>query len=123
MSSKGRFSINDLRFNPSPPPIKGGREFSKSPLEAFLKIEDILSHYALGNIDLEYALQALNYARNAVIPKLNYPQDTKDVLIQLYNEAINLLRRLGSRERVKEWLLGKGPPRSTYTMLDKFIKK
>ncbi|RLG86455.1 MAG: hypothetical protein DRO18_04390 [Thermoprotei archaeon] len=115
------FDLKKLRFNPAPPSIKEGRKFSKSPMEVFLKIEDILSHYALGNIDYEHAIKALNYARNAIIPKLSYNKDVKEGLIRAYDEAIKLLTKLKSRERVKEWLLSNGPPRRIVTLTD-FMK-
>ena len=116
------FSLKDLRFNPFPPPIKGGREFSKNPKEVFLKIEDILCHYALGNISYEHALQALNYAKNAIIPKLSYSQNIKEELINIYNEAIVLLKKLRTKDKVKEWLLSNGPPRKSFKSLDLFLK-
>jgi len=108
-----RFNLRSLRFNPRPPPIKGGREFSRDYYEAFYKIEDIFSHYVLGNIDLDHALKTLNYARYAIIPKLGYPSDVKKELLEAYDEAVKLLNRLRSREKVKEWLLSNGPPRET----------
>lgn len=106
-----RFNLKDLRFNPKPPPIKGGREFSRGFYEAFYKIEDVLSHYALGNIDFDHAVKSLNYARYAIIPKLGYPKDVKEELLKVYDEVMKLLYRLRSREKIKEWLLSNGPPR------------
>ncbi|HIQ03127.1 MAG TPA: HAD family hydrolase [Desulfurococcales archaeon] len=106
-----RFNLKDLRFNPRPPPVKGGREFSRDYYEAFYKIEDVFSHYVLGNIDFDHAVKSLNYARYAIIPKLGYPKDVKEELLRVYDEAVKLLYRLRSRDKVKEWLLSNGPPR------------
>ena len=113
--------INNLRFNPSPPPVSGGRKFSKSAREAFYKIEDILSHFALGNISLDHAIRALNYAKNAIIPQQNYPEDVIKKLIEAYNEAISVLNKLRTPEKVKEWLLSHGPPRRAGVSLDSFF--
>lgn len=115
------FRFEDLRFNPHPPPLKGGREFSRGPEEAFYKVEDILSHYILGNITLEHAIRALNYAKNAIIPKMSYSSDVKVELIQIYDKAIMLLKRLRSREKIKEELLKHGEPRRAIRTLEDFL--
>lgn len=122
MSSQERkFRLEDIRFNPNPPPVKGGREFSKGPEEAFKKIEDIFSHYVLGNIDFEHAEKALMYAKNAIIPRQKYPKEVIEELKKLYEEAIRILRRLRTREKVKEWLLSHGPPRRETATLEEFF--
>jgi len=69
------FAVKNLRFNPNPPPISGGRQFSKSPREAFYKVEDILSHFARGEITINRAIKSLNYARHVIIPFQNYPKE------------------------------------------------
>ena len=116
-----RFRLEDLRFNPRPPPMKGGREFSLGPEQAFRKLEDILSHFALGRITLTHALQAINYAKNAIIPKQPYSEEEKKELIELYEAAARKLRELGTPERVKRWLLSHGPPRKEGVSLDEFL--
>jgi len=115
------FSLEKIKFNPAPPPIQGGREFSKGPMEAFLKVEDILSHFALGNISLEHAIKALNYARYAIIPYQNYPQEVIRELDKLYDEAVKLLIRLRTPENVKKWLQERGY-RKIMKRLDEFFK-
>ena len=115
--------LDNIRLNPHPPPIRGGREFSRNYKEAFLKIEDILSHYALGNIDYEYAIKALLYAKNAIIPKMNYSKEIRKKLINLYDEALKLLQRLRTPEKIKQWLLNNGPPRLTSKSLENYMRK
>ncbi|MHA1616223.1 MAG: hypothetical protein ACTSX9_02835 [Candidatus Njordarchaeales archaeon] len=115
------FSLEQLKFNPTPPPIQGGREFSKGPIEAFLKIEDILSHFALGNISLDHAIRALNYARFAIIPYQKYPKEAIEKLDKLYDEAVKLLVKLRTPERVKQWLEQRGY-RKVVKRLDEFFK-
>ena len=117
-----RYKLEDLRFNPNPPPMKGGREFSLGPRQAFLKVEDILSHFALGRITLAHAIQALNYAKNAIIPNQDYPEEEKQALIKLYEEAVRKLRELATPERVKQWLLSHGPPRAAGVSLELFMQ-
>lgn len=114
-----KFRLEDLRFNPNPPPIKGGREFHLRAEEAFLKIEDILSLYAQGRIDFDYALRALNYAKNAIIPKMPYSEEEKRELLEVYEEAIRVLKRLRTPKAIMKWLLSHGPPRkSGISLLD-----
>ena len=115
------FKLENLRFNPLPPPIQGGREFSKGPIEAFLKIEDILSHFALGKISIDHAVRSLNYARFAIIPFLGYPKEILSRLDKLYEEAVKILERLRTPENVKRWLLSHGPPRKIVKKLDEFF--
>ncbi|MCS7365992.1 MAG: hypothetical protein NDF54_11190 [archaeon GB-1867-035] len=117
------FSLSALRFNPNPPPLNKGRKFNRGVKEAFLKIEDILSHFALGNIDLDHAVKALNYAKNAIIPFQNYSAEDIDKLITLYNDAINLLLRLKKPSEIKKWLLSNGPPRVSHIKLEDFFKQ
>ncbi len=117
-----KFKLEELRFNPNPPSLSGGRKFSKSSREAFLKVEDILSHYAQGNIDFEHAIKALNYAKNAIIPFQNYKPEDIAELIKLYDEAQKILFNLKSPKKVKEWLLSHGPPRRKHAKLDEFFK-
>ena len=117
------FKLSNLRFNPHPPPIRGGREFSRSYREAILKVEDIFSHYALGNISYDHAMRALLYARNAIIPNMPYPEEIKNKLLKFYDEAIDMLRSLRTPERVKQWLLSNGPPRAKPMSLDQFMKR
>lgn len=118
-----KLSLSALRFNPNPPPIVKGRKFSRGVREAFLKIEDILSHFAIGNIDLEHAVKALNYAKNAIIPFQNYSAEDIDRLITLYDDAIKLLLRLRKPDEIKRWLLSHGPPRVTHIKLEDFFKQ
>jgi len=106
-----KINLKNLRFNPDPPPVKGGREFSKNYNEVLYKIEDVLSHYVLGNIDFDRAVKALNYARHAIIPNLKYSHEILERLKNVYDEALELLQKLRTREKVKEWLLSNGPPR------------
>ena len=117
-----KFKLEDLRFNPNPPPISGGRKFSKGSREAFFKIEDILSHYALRNIDFDHAVKALNYAKSAIIPFQNYKPEDIAELIALYDEALRVLMKLKNPLKVKEWLLSHGPPRREHVKLDEFFK-
>ena len=116
-------TLEKLQFNPNPPPISGGRRFSKSPREAFYKIEDILSHFAQGKITFDRAIKSLNYARHAIIPFQNYPQEVVEKLDKLYDEAIRILKKLRTPEKVKEWLLSHGPPRKPHKTLENFFKK
>lgn len=117
-----KLDLDNLRFNPIPPPIKDGREFSKGPLEAFRKIEDILSLFAAEKITLEHAIRALNYARFAIIPYQSYPKEVIRKLDQLYHETILLLEKLRTPEKVRQWLLQKGAPRKIVKKLDEFFK-
>ncbi len=112
------YKLDDIRLNPNPSPIKGGREFRKGPREAFLKIEDILSHFALGHINLEHALKALRYARYSIIPFQPYPDEIKEKLFSLYDEAIKILEKLRTPQKVKAWLLSHSPPRKPKTILE-----
>ncbi len=118
--AKRKYRPEDLRLNFNPPPISGGRNFAKGPREAFLKVEDILSHYALGNITLEHALKALRYALHAILPLQKYSEEDLLNLKMLYKEAIEILEKLKSPHRVKEWLLSHGPPK-TIKKLDEFF--
>ncbi len=113
-----RFRLEDLKYNPSPPDIKGGREFSKGPMEAFLKIEDILSHFADGRIDYEHAMRALQYAAYAIIPKMRYPEDVIRELVSCYEKATSLLKRLRRPESVKRWLMSHGVRKERTTILE-----
>jgi len=122
-SGKLEFTVENLRFNPNPPPISGGRQFSKSPEEAFYKVEDVLSHFAQGKITIDRAVKSLNYARHAIIPFQNYSQEVLEKLDKLYEEAIKILNKLKTPEKVKEWLLSHGPPRKTHKTLESFFKK
>jgi len=115
------FSLNDLRFNPLPPPLQGGREFSKGPIEAFLKIEDIFSLFAMGKLALDHAIRALNYARFAIIPFQGYPEEIVKKLDALYEEAVKVLEKLRTPDNVKKWLLSHGPPRKMIKRLDEFF--
>ena len=115
------FRLEDLRFNPMPPPLQGGREFSKGPMEAFLKIEDILSLFAMRKITIDHAIRALNYARYAIIPFQGYPKEILEKLDQLYDAAVKQLERLRTPENVKKWLLSHGPPRKIIKRLDEFF--
>ncbi len=114
-------TLKDIRLNLKPPPLKGGREFSKGPEEAFRKIEDILSLYALEKISYDEAVRALNYAKVIIRFRVRYPEDVKEHLIKLYDEAIKLLKRLKTPKRVKEWLLSNGPPRKGGADLTQFL--
>ena len=114
-------TIKNLRYNPIPPPIKGGREFSKGPIEAFLKIEDVLSLFADGKIPLDTAKKALLYARNAILPKQRYKKEILDKLIKIYDEAIDTLDKLRSPDKVKKWLLEHGQPRKKIRKLNEFF--
>lgn len=116
------FTVEKLRFNPNPPPISGGRQFSKSPREAFYKVEDVLSYFAQGEITSDRAIKALNYARHAIIPFQNYPQEVVEKLDKLYDGAIRILKKLRTPEKVKEWLLSHGPPRKLQKTLENFFK-
>ncbi len=115
------FTIKNLRYNPMPPPLKGGREFSKGPMEAFLKIEDVLSLFADRRIPLDTAKKALLYARHAILPKQRYKKEILDRLIKIYDEVIDVLDRLRSPDRVKEWLLEHGSPRKKIRKLGEFF--
>jgi len=117
------FTVKNLRFNPNPPPITGGRQFSKSPREAFFKVEDILSHFTQGKITIDRAIKSLNYARHAILPFQNYPKEIVEKLDKLYDEAIKILKKLRTPEKVKEWLLSHGPPRKPHKTLESFFKK
>lgn len=117
-----KLELSALRFNPNPPPIGKGRKFSRGVKEAFLKIEDILSHFALKNIDLEHAVRALNYARNAIIPFQNYSAEDIRKLGELYDDAIKLLLKLKDPDKIKRWLLSNGPPKVTHIKLEDFFK-
>lgn len=122
-SGEIEFILEKLRFNPNPPPIGGGRQFSKSPREAFYKVEDILSYFAKGEITFDRAIKSLNYARHAIIPFQNYPQEIVEKLEKLYDEAIKILKKLRAPEKVKEWLLSHGSPRKPQKTLESFFKK
>jgi len=117
-----RFKLEDLRLNLNPPPILKGRKFSKGASEAFYKVEDILSHYALRRISLEHAIRALKYAKDAIIPFQNYRPEEIAELLRLYGEAIKILLKLNSPDKVKQWLLSHGPPKRLHTKLDEFFK-
>ena len=114
-------SLENIKFNPAPPPVQGGREFSKGPMEAFLKVEDILSHFALGNISLDRAIRSLNYARFAIIPYQNYPREIVEKLDKLYEDAVKLLIKLRTPENVRQWLESRGY-RKVLKRLDEFFK-
>ena len=116
-----KVGLEDLRFNPQPPPLKGGREFSKGPMEAFYKVEDILSLFAMGKITIDHAIRALNYAKFAIIPYQGYPRDIREKIDELYSDAVNILMRLRTPNNVKKWLLSHGQPRKTIKRLDEFF--
>lgn len=103
-------NVQNLRYNPLPPPLKRRREFSQGPIEAFLKA-DILSRYADEIIDLEMARRTLLYARHTILPKQRYSREVLGLLEHIYDEAIGILDRLRQTIRVKNWLLSHGPPR------------
>ena len=100
---------------------RGGREFARGPREAFLKIEDIFSSFALGKITLDHAVKALNYARRVIIPKMGYPEDVKKELLDSYDEAVRLIKKLLTPKRVKEWLLSHGPPKREGVSLERWL--
>ncbi len=118
----GKIQIKNLRYNPMPPPLKGGREFSKGPIEAFYKIEDILSLFADGKISVETAKRALMYARHAILPNQKYKRDILERLEMIYDEAINILEKFRNPKKIKEWLLSHGEPRKMIQRLDEFFK-
>lgn len=115
-----RFKLVNLRLNLNPPPISGGRNFSKGPSEAFLKIEDVLSHYALGHVNLEHAIKALRYALYAILPSQNYREEDLSELKNAYRQAIRKLEELRTPEKVREWLLSHGTPKIV-KKLDEFF--
>jgi len=92
-------------------------------MEAFYKVEDVLSHFAQGKITIDRAIKSLNYARHAIIPFQNYSQEVLEKLDKLYENAIEILNKLKTPEKVKEWLLSHGPPRKTHKRLESFFKK
>jgi len=52
---------------------------------------------------------------------MNYPKDVKEKLINLYDEALKLMQRLRTRDRIKQWLLSNGPPRSISKSLEDYL--
>ena len=116
-----KFSINDLRYNPSPQPLK--RKIVGSPFQAFLYIEDILNHYIKGNLTLDETISLLINFRDITLLTQGYSESDTQALRKLCDDVIQLLIDLRSRESLKKWLLSRGKPRSISKIDDFFSSK
>lgn len=91
-----------LRFNPYPGPLKG-RKLYLDPMKAVRLLEDVLSHYVLGNIGLEEAVRYLEATRTVTLKAQGYSKADLELLEKLYDETVRVLLQK-SREEVEEWL-------------------
>ncbi len=112
-----RFSINDLRYNPNPPPL-GKRKLVGNPLQAFLYIEDIVNYYVMGKLSIEEAINLLVNFRDITIPTQGYSEEDVKCLQKICDDVIKLLVEYKSRSDLKDWLLSKGKPRTISKILD-----
>ena len=116
-----RYAISMLRLNLRPEPLEvGARRYSKGPEQVVLRLEDILSHYALGKIDLNKAYKAVIRLKYGVVPFQGYSPEEVEGLKVLCDAVLAKLLELRSPKRVREWLLGHGPPKGAVS-LDKFF--
>ncbi|MCD6369513.1 MAG: hypothetical protein J7L38_06945 [Thermoproteales archaeon] len=104
-------SVSLLRYNLNPRELKK-RDLRGDSKKAVEFLEDILSHYIQGKISFEEARNLIVHYRDIVIPSLDYIPEVKENIRGLFHEVLNIISKLRSPSKVKEWLLSHGPPRS-----------
>lgn len=86
-----------LRFNEFPGSLKG-RKLYLDPMKAVRLLEDILSHYVLGNISREEAISFLEATGKVTLKAQGYSQRDVEILEKLYEQAIYWLRSYSKEE-------------------------
>jgi len=114
--------LDILKYNPNPAPLTEGRNLRKDSRQAIVFLEDVISHYIQGRLSFEEMVQIISHYKRLVLPALDYPEDVKRNLIELYGSALKVVTQLRKPSKVKAWLLSHGPPRSSES-IDKFMKE
>jgi len=107
-----------LCVNPTLLDIKKGFKNSR---EALNFLENVLSMYALAEIDYSKTIYLIEYVLNAVIPFQGLQKNEEKLLSEIYRTVLSLLREKREREDIKKWLLSHGPPRKRLRTLDEFL--
>ncbi|MEZ0346238.1 MAG: hypothetical protein ABWK01_06790 [Infirmifilum sp.] len=99
-------SLAKLRIRENPGPLLR-RKLLYDPRLAVQYLEDILSHYILGNITREQAESLISSTMNVTLLTQGYAQGDVEKLRSLYAQALELIRVTGSPEELRR-ALGRG---------------
>lgn len=102
---KESLNLPGLRLKEKPGPLLR-RKLLYNPRLAVEYLEDILSHYVLGNITREEAIALVSSTLNVTLLTQGYAPEDLEKLRGLYSQALQLLKNTGSPEDVKRIITG-----------------
>jgi len=117
-----KYSLENIRLNMKPGPISFKRVLRRDAEEMISLIEDIVSSYVLGKINLDRTIELIQYLSYGIIPYQNYSIDSKNNLRELCENLVKKLKELGKREKVEKWLKTHGIIQGKNIGLDKYMR-
>lgn len=95
--------LKSLRLRNPPGPLYR-RKLLYDPRLAVAYLEDILSHYVLGNISRTEAEALISSTMNVTLLTQGYSEEDLHKLLKLYSEALQILRKLETPENLKKYM-------------------
>ncbi|WP_191118674.1 hypothetical protein [Infirmifilum uzonense] len=102
----GDVDLSTLKLHENPGPLYR-RKLLHDPRLAVRFLEDILSHYVLGNISLAEAESLISSTMNVTLLTQGYAREDVEKLTKLYGAALNLLKTAGTPENLRMLLSAK----------------